>query len=147
MTRLSEEHGAINLGQGMPDFAAPEEVKEAARRAIAEDHNQYPVTWGVPEFRDAIAASYESNYGMTVDPESEVCVTCGSTEAMIASFLGVVDPDDEVVVFEPFYENYGPDSILAGAALRYVTLRPPTWTFDPAELAAAFGPRTRAIVI
>jgi aminotransferase len=147
MTRLAHEHGAINLGQGMPDFAAPEEVKDAARRAIAEDHNQYPITWGVPEFREAIAASYDANYAMTVDPESEICVTCGSTEAMIAAFLGVLDPEDEVIVFEPFYENYGPDSILTGAALRYVTLRPPTWTFDREELAAAFGSRTRAIVI
>jgi aspartate/methionine/tyrosine aminotransferase len=147
MTRLAHEHGAINLGQGMPDFAAPEEVKEAARRAIAEDHNQYPITWGVPEFREVIAASYATNYGLLVDAEAEVCVTCGSTEAMIAAFLGVLDPDDEVVVFEPYYENYGPDSVLAGAVLRYVTLRPPAWTFDPAELGAAFGPRTRAIVI
>jgi aspartate/methionine/tyrosine aminotransferase len=147
MTRLAHEHGAINLGQGMPDFAAPEEVKEAARRAIAEDHNQYPITWGVPEFREAIAEAYGRWYGMDVDPEAEICVTCGSTEAMIAAFLGVLDPEDEVVTFSPYYENYGPDSILAGAALRYVTLRPPAWTFDPAELAAAFGPRTRAIVI
>jgi aspartate/methionine/tyrosine aminotransferase len=147
MTRLAHEHGAINLGQGMPDFAAPEEVKEAARRAIAEDHNQYPITWGVPEFREAIAASYATNYGLAVDPDAEVCVTCGSTEAMIAAFLGVLDPQDEVVVFEPFYENYAPDSILAGASLRYVALRPPSWTFDPDELTAAFGPRARAIVI
>ncbi len=107
MTRLAHEHGSINLGQGMPDFAAPEEVKEAARRAIAEDHNQYPITWGVPEFRDAIAASYAANYGLSIDPDSEVCVTCGSTEAMVASFLGVLDPEDEVVVFEPYYENKG----------------------------------------
>jgi aspartate/methionine/tyrosine aminotransferase len=107
MTRLANLHGAINLGQGFPDFPAPAEVKEAARRAIAEDHNQYPITWGVPEFREAIAASYQGNYGLTVDPESEICVTCGSTEAMIAAFLGVLDPGDEVIVFEPFYENRG----------------------------------------
>jgi len=147
MTRLAAVHDAINLGQGFPDFPAPRELKEAAARAIAADHNQYPVTWGVPEFRAAIAAKYARDYGMELDPESEICVTCGSTEAMIAAFLGVVDPDDEVVLFEPFYENYGPDSLLAGASRRYVTLRPPDWTFDEAELRAAFGDRTRAIVV
>jgi aspartate/methionine/tyrosine aminotransferase len=147
MTRLAAVHDAINLGQGFPDFPAPEELKDAAARAIAADHNQYPVTWGVPEFRAAIAAKYARDYGMELDPEAEICVTCGSTEAMIAAFLGVVDPDDEVVLFEPFYENYGPDSLLAGASRRYVTLRPPDWTFDEAELRAAFGDRTRAIVV
>jgi aspartate/methionine/tyrosine aminotransferase len=147
MTRLSEEHGAINLGQGMPDFPAPPEVKEAAQRAIAEDHNQYPITWGVRAFREAIAAKYEREYGIVADAESEICVTCGSTEAMIAAFLGVVDPDDEIVVFEPFYENYAPDSILAGSQLRYVTLRPPDWTFDEEQLAETFSHRTRAIVV
>ncbi len=147
MTRLAQLHGAINLGQGFPDFPAPEAVKEAAARAIVEDHNQYPITWGVPAFREAIADTYGRDYGMTVDPETEVCVTCGSTEAMIATFLGVLDPDDEVVVFEPFYENYAPDAILGGARLRYVTLRPPDWTFEEGELAAAFSERTRAIVV
>jgi aminotransferase len=147
MTRLAELHGAINLGQGFPDFPAPEEVKEAARRAIAEDHNQYPITWGVPAFREAIAATYVRDYAMTVDPETEICVTCGATEAMSSAFLGLLDPGDEVVVFEPFYESYGPDAILSGASLRYVTLRPPHWTFDPEELAGAIGPRTRAVVI
>ncbi len=147
MTRLANLRDAINLGQGYPDFPAPEQVKEAARRAIAEDHNQYPITWGDPAFRRAIAAKYEADYGLTFDPETEICVTCGSTEAMAAAFLGVLDPGDEVITFEPFYENYGPDSILAGASLRYVTLRPPAWTFDPAELAGAFGARTRAIVL
>ncbi len=147
MTRLATRYGAINLGQGFPDFAAPEEVKEAAIRAIAQDHNQYPVTWGVPAFREAIAAAYARDYGMTVDPETEICVTCGSTEAMIASMLGVLDAGDEVVVFEPFYENYRPDSILTGAVPKLVSLRPPDWTFDDDELRSAFGPRTRAIVI
>jgi aspartate/methionine/tyrosine aminotransferase len=147
MTRLSDLHGAINLGQGFPDFAAPDVVKEAARRAIADDHNQYPVTWGVPAFRDVIAASYERFYGMRVDPEREICVTCGSTEAMIAAMLGLLDPGDEVVVFEPFYENYGPDAVLSGAVPRTVTLRPPDWTFDEGELRAAFNDRTRAIVV
>jgi aspartate/methionine/tyrosine aminotransferase len=147
MTRLSDLHGAINLGQGFPDFPAPEEVKEAARQAIADDHNQYPVTWGVPAFREAIAAKYARDYGMAVDPETEICVTCGSTEAMMAAMLGVLDAGDEVVIFEPFYENYGPDAILADAVPRRVSLRPPDWSFDEAELAAAFGNRTRAIVI
>ncbi|MGZ8630338.1 MAG: aminotransferase class I/II-fold pyridoxal phosphate-dependent enzyme [Actinomycetota bacterium] len=147
MTRLANQHGAINLGQGFPDFPAPDELKHAAARAIAEDHNQYPITWGVPAFRQAIATAYARDYGFAVDPETDVCVTCGSTEAMIASMLGVLDPGDEVVVFEPFYENYSPDSILTGAVPRLVSLRPPEWTFDEAELRAAFGPRTRAIVI
>jgi aspartate/methionine/tyrosine aminotransferase len=147
MTRLANQHGAINLGQGFPDFAAPEALKHAAARAIADDHNQYPITWGVPAFRDAIAAAYARDYGMAIDPEKEICVTCGSTEAMIASMLGVLDPGDEVVIFEPFYENYGPDAILTGAAPRLVSLRPPDWMFDDDELRAAFGSRTRAVVI
>jgi aspartate/methionine/tyrosine aminotransferase len=147
MTRLANLHGAINLGQGFPDFPAPEELKRAAAHAIAEDHNQYPITWGVPGFRQAIADTYERDYQLVVDPEVEVCVTCGSTEAMIATFLGLLDPGDEVVVFEPFYENYAPDSILAGVTTRTVTLRPPDWHFDPTELAAAFTERTRGIVV
>ena len=105
MTRLANLHGAINLGQGFPDFAAPQALKDAAAQAIADDHNQYPITWGVPGFREAIAAKYLRDYGMAVDPETEICVTCGSTEAMIATMLGVLDPGDEVVIFEPFYEN------------------------------------------
>jgi aminotransferase len=147
MTRLSDLHGAINLGQGFPDFPAPFELKEAASRAIAEDHNQYPVTWGVPEFREAIAQTYRRRYGMSVDPETDVCVTCGSTEAMIAAMLGLIDAGDEVVIFEPFYENYGPDVILTGAVPRIVTLHAPDWTLDEAELEQAFGERTRAIVL
>ena len=147
MTRLADELGAVNLGQGFPDFPAPDVVKEAARQAIAEDHNQYPVTWGVPAFREAIAAKYLRDYGMEVDPETEICVTCGSTEAMLASMLGVLDAGDEVVIFEPFYENYGPDAILSGAVPRYVSLRPPDWSFDEDELRSAFGPRTRAVIV
>ena len=147
MTRLSDLHGAINLGQGFPDFAAPQALKDAAMRAIAEDHNQYPVTWGVPAFREAIAAKYLRDYGMAVDPETEICVTCGSTEGMVASMLGVLDPGDEVVIFEPFYENYGPDTIISGAEGQIVPLRPPDWSFDEAGLRAAFSNRTRAIVI
>ena len=148
MTRLSIAHGAINLSQGFPDFAAPAELKDAARAAIAADINQYPLTWGAEAFRDALAADYRDRYGMGwVDAERNVTVTCGSTEAMIASMLGVLDPGDEVVLFEPFYENYGPDTILSGAVPRTVTLHPPDWTFDEAELAAAFNGRTRGIVI
>jgi aspartate/methionine/tyrosine aminotransferase len=147
MTRLANRYDAINLGQGFPDFAAPDEVKDAAARAIADDHNQYPITWGVPEFREAITAAYQRDHGMPVDPETEICVTCGSTEAMIAAMLGVLDPGDEVLTFEPFYENYSPDSILTGAVPRLVSLRPPDWTFDEAELRATFTARTRAIVI
>lgn len=148
MTRISMEHEAsINLGQGFPDFPAPAELKRAAAAAIEADHNQYPITWGVPAFRDAIAATYDEHYGMAVDPATEICVTCGSTEAVMASFLGLVDEGDEVVLFEPFYEAYAPDSILAGASRRFVTLHAPTWTFDPDALRAAFGPATRAIVL
>ena len=144
MTRLAMLHDAINLSQGFPDFAAPEEVKEAARQAIADDVNQYPITWGAEGFRRALARNYRERYGMDwVDPERDITVTCGSTEAMIAAMLGVLDPGDEVVVFEPFYENYGPDTIISGAVPRTVTLHAPDWTFDEAELAAAFNERTR----
>ena len=148
MTRLALAHNAINLSQGYPDFAAPEELKEAARQAIADDINQYPLTWGAEPFRLAIAEQYRARYSMTwVDPAVHVTVTCGSTEAMIAAMLGVLNPGDEVVVFEPFYENYGPDTILSGAVPRTVTLHPPDWTVDEEELRAAFNDRTRGIVI
>jgi aminotransferase len=147
MTRLAHQHGAVNLSQGFPDFAAPEEIKEAARRAIAADVNQYAITWGAKTLRDAIAAKFTRLYSVPVDPEREIAVTCGSTEAMIAALLALVDPGDEVIVFEPFYENYGPDAILSGATPRFVRLRTPDWSFDPAELAAAFTSKTRAIVV
>jgi aspartate/methionine/tyrosine aminotransferase len=147
MTRLAQRHGAVNLSQGFPDFAAPAEVKEAAREAIARDVNQYAITWGARSLREAIARKTERLYGLPVDPEREVTVTCGSTEAMIATLLAVLDPGDEVVLFEPFYENYGPDAVLSGAVPRYVKLRPPDWSFDPDELRRAFGPNTRAIVL
>jgi len=147
MTRLAIKHNAINLAQGFPDFAAPAEIKEAAKRAIDADINQYAITWGAKPFRDAIAQKFERTYGMAVDPETQLCVTCGSTEAMMSAALAVIDPGDEVVVFEPFYENYGPDAILSGATPRYVTLHEPDWHFDETELAAAFNDRTRAIII
>lgn len=147
MTRLCRQYDAINLAQGFPDFPAPEEVKEAARRAISDDVNQYAITWGSQGFRRAIAAKTQRLYGIEVDPEREITVTCGATEAMIAAVLAIVDPGDEIVVFEPFYENYGPDAILAGAVPRFVPLRAPGWSFDPEELAAAFNPRTRGIIV
>jgi len=147
MTRLCRQHGAVNLSQGFPDFPAPREIKDAACRAIADDVNQYAITWGAPALRQAIAAKQLRCYGMQVDPEREIAVTCGATEAMIASILAIVDPGDEVVVFEPFYENYGPDAILAGATPRFVSLTPPDWTFDPDELAAAFSDKTRGIIL
>ena len=147
MTRLAQEYDAINLAQGFPDFPAPEPVKQAAIAAIEADLNQYPITWGEPSIRQALADAYLRWYGITVDPEREVCVTCGATEAMIAAMIGCLDPGQEVIVFEPFYENYGADAIIAGASPRYVTLHEPGWTFDEAELAAAFSNRTRAIVI
>ena len=147
-TRQAMLHGAINLSQGYPDFSAPAELKEAARRAIADDINQYPITWGAEAFRDAIAGKYADLYGMDwVRPERHVTVTCGSTEAMIASMLGVLDPGDEVVIFEPFYENYGPDTIISGAVPHTVTLHPPDWVFDEGELRDAFNERTRGVVI
>ncbi|MBL7502281.1 aminotransferase class I/II-fold pyridoxal phosphate-dependent enzyme [Frankia sp. CNm7] len=148
MTRLAVAHGAVNLAQGFPDFACPVELKEAAKAAIDADDNQYAITWGAPAFRAAVAAKVARAYpGWTVDPDSEICVTCGATEAMIATMLGLVDPGDEVILFEPFYENYGPDAILSGAQPRLVSLRAPDWTFDEAELRAAFSDRTRAIVV
>jgi aminotransferase len=147
MTRLAQLHGAVNLSQGFPDFPAPAEVKEAARRAIDADINQYAITWGARSLRQAIARKFERLYGVPVDPERQVTVTCGSTEAMMATLLAILNPGDEVVVFEPFYENYGPDAILSGAVPRFVKLRPPSWSFDPDELRRAFSPRTRAVIV
>ena len=147
MTRLALQHNAINLAQGFPDFPAPEEVKRAAVAAIEADLNQYPITWGQRSIREALADKYRNRYGLDFDPEREVCVTCGATEAMVAAMIGCVDPGQEVIVFEPFYENYGAAAAIAGAVPRYVTLREPGWSFDEAELAAAFTSRTRAIVI
>ena len=147
MTRLANLHGAVNLSQGFPDFPAPEEVKEAARRAISGDINQYAITWGARSLREAIAAKFTRLYGVAVDPERDVTVTCGSTEAMVATLLAVLDPGDEVVVLEPFYENYGPDAVLSGAVPRFVKMRPPDWAFDRDELRRAFSKKTRAIIV
>ncbi len=147
MSQMARKYDAINLAQGFPDFPCPPELKEAACRAIMDDINQYAVTWGDPYFRQAFAEKSSRYLGIPVDPETEVTVTCGATEAMIATMLATVNPGDEVIVFEPFYENYGPDAIIAGATPRYVTLHPPHWTFDPEELAKAFNPKTKAIII
>ena len=147
MTRLAIAHGAINLAQGFPDFGCPQELKHAAKAAIDADLNQYAITWGAQNFREAIATKFHHTYGVAVDPNTQLCVTCGSTEAMIAAIMAIVDPGDEVVVFEPFYENYGPDAILSGATPRYVTLHEPDWTFDEAELEVAFNERTRGIIL
>ncbi len=137
----------VNLAQGFPDFPAPEAMKEAACRAIRGDVNQYAVTWGAPSLRRAIADKTARFYGVRPDPEREITVVCGATEAMMAALMAVADPGDEVIVFEPFYENYGADTILTGARPRYVTLHEPDWRFDPDELAAAFTDKTRAIII
>jgi aminotransferase len=148
MSRLCAAAGGVNLAQGFPDFACPPELKEAAKRAIDDDVNQYAITWGAKAFRDGIAEKTARTYpGWTVDPETELCVTCGSTEAMIATLLATVDPGDEVLTFSPFYENYGPDAVLSGATPRYVTLHQPDWSIDETELRAAFNDRTRAIIV
>jgi aminotransferase len=146
MTRLANEHGAINLAQGFPNFPAPDVLKEAAARAIRDDVNQYAITWGATRLRNALASKYQDWYRLAVDPMTQVTVTCGATEAMAASLLAVVDPGDEVVVFEPFYENYGPDAILCDARPVFVPLLP-SQPLDMDRLAAAFGPRTRAIIV
>jgi aspartate/methionine/tyrosine aminotransferase len=147
MTRRALKCGAVNLAQGFPDFPAPEELKQAAKRAIDEDYNQYAVTHGSPDFRAAIAHKAGAYNKLECDPDLNITVTCGATEAMVASLLAVINPGDEVIIFEPFYENYGPDTILAGASPRYVALREPDYSIDLGELAAAFSPRTKAIIV
>jgi len=150
MTRLvGARHGeaGINLAQGFPDFAAPQIIKDAACEAIQNDINQYAITWGAKGFRDALAEKTLRFTGMEIDPEREVTVCCGATEAMIAALMATLDPGDEVVIFSPFYENYGPDCVLSGAVPRFVTLHPPGWGFDPDALAAAFNERTKGIII
>ncbi len=147
MTREAMKYGAVNLSQGFPDFAAPEDIKRVAMQAIADDVNQYAITWGAKDFREAIARKTKRYLGFEIDPETEITVTCGSTEGMIAAMMATVDPGEEVIVFEPFYENYAPDAILSDARPRYVPLRAPDWSFDASELRAAFNPKTRAIII
>ncbi|MEP6617862.1 MAG: aminotransferase class I/II-fold pyridoxal phosphate-dependent enzyme [bacterium] len=147
MTRISNQHEAVNLAQGFPDFPMPEPMKDAACAAIHGNINQYAVTWGSSALRIAIAEKYRRWYGMEVDHDREVTVTCGATEAMAAVFLALIDPGDEVIVMEPFYENYGPDAILAGAIPTFVPLERPHWTLDPDRLAKAFTKRTKAIIL
>lgn len=147
MTREALKHGAVNLSQGFPDFAAPEDIKRVAMKAIEDDINQYAITWGARDFREAIARKTKQYLGLDVDPETELTVTCGSTEGMIVAMMATVDPGEEVVIFEPFYENYAPDAILSDAKPRYVPLRPPDWSFDRDELRATFNSNTKAIII
>lgn len=147
MSRLAIRHGAVNLAQGFPDFPVPADLKQAAIDAIEGDVNQYAITWGAKDLRDAIAEKYGRWYGIDLDPEREVTVVCGSTEAMIATLLATMNPGDEVVLFQPFYENYHPDTQMAGAERRIVRLHPPDWTFDPEELRRAFTSRTKAIIL
>jgi len=147
MTREAMKYGAVNLSQGFPDFAAPDDIKRIAMQAISDDVNQYAITWGAKDFRDAIARKTKWYLGLEIDPETEITVTCGSTEGMIAAMMATVDPGEEVIVFEPFYENYAPDAILSGARPRHVPLRAPDWSFDREELRAAFNPETKAIII
>jgi len=146
MTRLAREHRSINLAQGFPNFPAPDLLKQAAARAIHDDINQYAITWGAQRLRDALARKYHAWYALELDPDREITVTCGATEGMIATLLAVVNAGDEVIVFEPFYENYGPDTILADARPVYVPLEPGC-PLDLERLAAAFSPRTRAIIV
>ncbi|MBZ2179927.1 MAG: aminotransferase class I/II-fold pyridoxal phosphate-dependent enzyme [Acidobacteria bacterium] len=147
MTRQAIAAGAVNLAQGFPDFPAPSWLKAAAARAIEADHNQYPITWGIPPLRAAIAAKARHHYGLDIDPAREVTVVCGATEGMAAVLLALVDPGDEVIVFEPYYENYHPDLQLCGATRKLVTLHAPDWSFDPEELRRAFSAKTKAIII
>jgi aspartate/methionine/tyrosine aminotransferase len=147
MTRLAVAAGAVNLAQGFPDFPAPAFLKQAAADALAADHNQYPITWGIPPLRTAIAGKYHRTYGIELDPQREITVVCGATEGMVATLLATVNDGDEVIVFEPYYENYHPDLQLCGGVRRIVTLHPPEWSFDRDELRRAFNSRTKAIII
>ena len=152
MTRQAMLHNAINLAQGFPDFPAPAQIKQAAREAIDADVNQYAITWGAKSLRNAIARQMHAWQGVPVDPETQVTVCCGSTEAMISTLMAVCNHGDEVVIFEPYYENDGPDSILSGARPRFVKLHPPSepggeWSFDERELRAAFHKHTKAVIV
>jgi aminotransferase len=147
MTRLAIQFGAVNLAQGFPDFAAPVDLKRAAIEAIESDHNQYSITWGTKAFRAAISRKYARSYGLSLDPELEITACCGATEGMAASLLATTNPGDEVIVFEPFYESYHPDTLLCGAERKLVKLHTPDWQFDPDELRRAFSHRTKAIIV
>src|SRR6201988_3446829 len=147
MTREAMKYGAVNLSQGFPDFAAPADIKQKAMKGIADYVNQYAITWGSKDFRDAISRKTKWYLGLEIDPETEITVTCGSTEGMIAAMMETVDPGEEVIVFEPFYENYAPDAILSDAHPVYVSLRAPDWSFDRDQLRAAFNKKTKAIIV
>src|SRR5687768_3199732 len=149
MTREAMKYGAVNLSQGFPDFAAPEDIKQKAQQAIEEDFNQYAITWGTKDFRHAIAEKTKWFLGLDIDTETEITVTCGSTEGMIAAMMATVDEGEEVVVFEPFYENYAPDAILSDARPRHVPLYQTAngWHFEKDELRAAFNEKTKAIIV
>ncbi len=147
MTRIAASHGAVNLSQGYPDFDPPREVVEAAQRALDNGYNQYSTTWGAPELRDAIVRRAKTFNGIDADPEANLVVTCGSTEAMMAAMLSVINPGDEVVVFEPFYENYGPDAVMSGATPRYVRMHWPDWRLDEESVKTAFTPKTKAVIV
>ncbi len=147
MSRIASEHKAINLAQGLPDFEANLDFKEAGIAAIKDNINQYAITWGDKLLRQAIADKYSSSLNSALNPDTEITVTCGATEAMIATFLALINPGDEVIVFEPYYENYSPDTILSGAKPKYVQLQPPNWEFDETELIQAFNNKTKAIII
>lgn len=146
MTRVVNQYGGVNLAQGMPNFQPPKELIEAAHRALDGEFHQYAITWGTPRLRQAIADKYQKFYGMEVDPERQVTVCCGSTETMLSTLLAVLNPGDEVIIFEPFYENYGPGCIISGAEPVFVPLEPPDFTFEPDRLAKAVSPRTKAII-
>jgi aspartate/methionine/tyrosine aminotransferase len=147
MTRLAQQFGALNLGQGMPDFESPQEIKDAACKAIQDGFNQYSITWGTPPLRKAIVEKMQRFNGIPCDPDRNVTVCCGATECMMATMLALINPGDEVIIFQPFYENYGPDAIISGAKPVWVALNPPDWKFDPEELKRAFSDRTKAIII
>jgi aspartate/methionine/tyrosine aminotransferase len=147
MTRVSDSMGGYNLSQGFPDFDSPEEIKIAAIEAINKGLNQYPVTFGEPELREAISKKIKKYNNLNYNPASEITVTCGATEAMIATLKAIINPGDEIIIFEPFYENYGPDGILSGAVPKYVTMHAPDWHINFDELAAAFNNKTKAIII
>src|SRR3990172_2995454 len=147
MTRISDSMNGINLSQGFPDFNTSDEIKQAAIRAINNNFNQYPVTFGEPELREAISKKAWGYNQIKCNPETDITITCGATEAMLATLQAIINPGDEIIIFEPFYENYIPDGILSGATPHYVTLHTPDWSFDRKELAAAFNNKTKAIII
>lgn len=147
-SRLAARFNAINLGQGMPDFETSQALKDAACKAIQDGYNQYAVTWGIAPLRQAIAEKMRKfNHLPWVDADEHITVCCGATECMMATMLALINPGDEVVIFQPFYENYGPDALLTGAQPKWVNLKPPHWSFDPDELKAAFTSKTKAIII